>query len=198
MRPFMAVIQIIIYAGAIMVLFLFVVMLLNAPRRTCRRDRAPAARRPGRGGSAPCSRWCSLVELVWAFWRVASLREPVERPALRRPRRRARCGHRPRALHDHAFAFEVTSVLILVAMVGAVVLASEDGRGELVHAVAEPLTSCSRRVLFAIGTAGVFLRRNLITILLSIEIMLNAVNLTFVASAGTSARSTGRSSCSSS
>jgi len=36
-------------------------------------------------------------------------------------------------------------------------------------------------VLFAIGTAGVFLRRNLITVMLSIEIMLNAVNLTFVA-----------------
>jgi NADH-quinone oxidoreductase subunit K len=36
-------------------------------------------------------------------------------------------------------------------------------------------------VLFALGTAGVFMRRNLITILLSIEIMLNAVNLTFVA-----------------
>ena len=36
-------------------------------------------------------------------------------------------------------------------------------------------------ILFAIGTTGVFLRRNLITILLSIEIMLNAVNLTFVA-----------------
>ena len=36
-------------------------------------------------------------------------------------------------------------------------------------------------VLFAIGTAGVFLRRNLITILLSIEDKLNAVNLTFVA-----------------
>jgi NADH-quinone oxidoreductase subunit K len=36
-------------------------------------------------------------------------------------------------------------------------------------------------VLFSIGTAGVFLRRNVIAILLSIEIMLNAVNLTFVA-----------------
>jgi NADH-quinone oxidoreductase subunit K len=36
-------------------------------------------------------------------------------------------------------------------------------------------------VLFAIGTAGVFLRRNLIAILLSVEVMLNAVNLTFVA-----------------
>jgi len=36
-------------------------------------------------------------------------------------------------------------------------------------------------VLFAIGTAGVFLRRNVITVLLSIEIMLNAANLTLVA-----------------
>jgi NADH-quinone oxidoreductase subunit K len=36
-------------------------------------------------------------------------------------------------------------------------------------------------VLFSIGTIGVFLRRNLITLLLSVEIMLNAVNLTFVA-----------------
>ena len=36
-------------------------------------------------------------------------------------------------------------------------------------------------LLFSIGTAGVFLRRNVITILLSIEIMLNAVNLTFIA-----------------
>lgn len=36
-------------------------------------------------------------------------------------------------------------------------------------------------ILFSIGTAGVFLRRNVITILLSVEIMLNAVNLAFVA-----------------
>jgi NADH-quinone oxidoreductase subunit K len=36
-------------------------------------------------------------------------------------------------------------------------------------------------LLFSIGTAGVFLRRNVITVLLSVEIMLNAVNLTFVA-----------------
>jgi NADH-quinone oxidoreductase subunit K len=36
-------------------------------------------------------------------------------------------------------------------------------------------------VLFGIGTAGVFLRRNLITVLLSIEVMLNAANLSLVA-----------------
>jgi len=36
-------------------------------------------------------------------------------------------------------------------------------------------------VLFTIGTAGVLLRRNLITVLLSLEVMLNAVNLSFIA-----------------
>jgi NADH-quinone oxidoreductase subunit K len=36
-------------------------------------------------------------------------------------------------------------------------------------------------VLFAIGVAGVIMRRNLIVIFMSIEIMLNAVNLTLVA-----------------
>ena len=36
-------------------------------------------------------------------------------------------------------------------------------------------------ILFSIGAVGVFVRKNLITILLSIEIMLNAVNLSFIA-----------------
>ena len=35
-------------------------------------------------------------------------------------------------------------------------------------------------ILFATGTLGVFLRRNVITVLLSIEVMLNAVNLAFI------------------
>jgi NADH-quinone oxidoreductase subunit K len=36
-------------------------------------------------------------------------------------------------------------------------------------------------MLFVVGTLGFFLKRNIIALLLSIEIMLNAVNLTFVA-----------------
>ena len=36
-------------------------------------------------------------------------------------------------------------------------------------------------VLFAIGVAGVLIRRDIIVILMSIELMLNAVNLTFIA-----------------
>jgi NADH-quinone oxidoreductase subunit K len=35
--------------------------------------------------------------------------------------------------------------------------------------------------LFAIGTLGVFLRRNIITVFMCIELMLNAVNLAFIA-----------------
>ncbi|HSW51324.1 MAG TPA: NADH-quinone oxidoreductase subunit NuoK [Bryobacteraceae bacterium] len=36
-------------------------------------------------------------------------------------------------------------------------------------------------VLFSIGAAGFLIRRNLITVFMSIELMLNAVNLSFVA-----------------
>ena len=36
-------------------------------------------------------------------------------------------------------------------------------------------------IVFAIGVAGVLIRRNLIVVLMSIELMLNAVNLTFIA-----------------
>jgi NADH-quinone oxidoreductase subunit K len=36
-------------------------------------------------------------------------------------------------------------------------------------------------VLFCIGVAGVFIRRNAIVVFMCIELMLNAVNLTFIA-----------------
>jgi NADH-quinone oxidoreductase subunit K len=35
--------------------------------------------------------------------------------------------------------------------------------------------------LFAIGAVGVFLRRNIITVFMCVELMLNAVNLSFIA-----------------
>jgi NADH-quinone oxidoreductase subunit K len=36
-------------------------------------------------------------------------------------------------------------------------------------------------VLFAVGALGVFLRRNIITVFMCVELMLNAVNLAFIA-----------------
>ena len=52
-------------------------------------------------------------------------------------------------------------------------------------------------VLFALGVAGFLFRRNMITVFMSIELMLNAVNLSFVAFSYKLARTTGTSSASS-
>ncbi|MCC6744477.1 MAG: NADH-quinone oxidoreductase subunit NuoK [Acidobacteria bacterium] len=47
-------------------------------------------------------------------------------------------------------------------------------------------------VIFSIGAVGVFFKRNIITILLCIELMLNAANLAFVAFASYFGDSTGQ------
>src|ERR1700752_2588045 len=76
--PFVAVAQIIIYAGAIMVLFLFVVMLLNAPKEDAAEwGRTHPLLRPG------VARWGTLlagllvVQLVSALLAVAEYGAPV-------------------------------------------------------------------------------------------------------------------------
>jgi len=117
--PFVAVTQIIIYAGAIMVLFLFVVMLLNAHRE----DDALAPAVPMFGGPGPRRLGAALsvllvAELGWALTRIqpALFDEPAgDIQSVREIGRRL--------FTDYAFAFEATSLLILVAMVGAVILA---------------------------------------------------------------------------
>jgi NADH-quinone oxidoreductase subunit J len=120
--PFAAVIQIIVYAGAIMVLFLFVVMLLNAPHEDTEYDeRVHPLLRPGpmRFGAALAA--VLIVELAWALTKGA------ESGAFPGASVSAVDAIGESLFTNYAFAFEVTSVLILVAMVGAVVLAR---RGE--------------------------------------------------------------------
>src|SRR3954447_4836705 len=68
--PFVAVIQIIVYAGAIMVLFLFVVMLLNAPHEETDYDeRVHPLMRPGPRRFGALLAVALIVELVWALTR---------------------------------------------------------------------------------------------------------------------------------
>src|SRR5690242_18814081 len=122
--PFVAVTQIIVYAGAIMVLFLFVVMLLNAPHEETEHDeKIHPLRRPGpmRFGAALAA--CLIVELLWALTRGAGENAAFGEAAVSSVRVLGRS-----VFTQYAFAFEVTSVLILVAMVGAVVLAKRDPR----------------------------------------------------------------------
>jgi NADH-quinone oxidoreductase subunit J len=123
--PFVAVTQIIIYAGAIMVLFLFTVMLLNAHRED---DALPPAA-PMFGGPGPRRIGALLsvlliAELGWALSRIQTTpfdEAPADIQSVREIGRRL--------FTDYAFAFEATSLLILVAMVGAVILARKPPRG---------------------------------------------------------------------
>jgi len=122
--PFVAVIQIIVYAGAIMVLFLFVVMLLNAPHEDTDYDeRVHPLLRPGPMRLGAVLAAALAVELWWALTRTGdSGRFPAGAVASVRAIGRS-------LFTDYAFPFEVTSILILVAMVGAVLLARREGRG---------------------------------------------------------------------
>jgi NADH-quinone oxidoreductase subunit J len=121
--PFVAVTQIVVYAGAIMVLFLFVVMLLNAPHEETDYDEhVHPLRRPGpmRFGAALAA--ALLVELLWALTKGGGETGAFPAAAVSSVRAIGRS-----LFTEYAFAFEVTSVLILVAMVGAVVLARREG-----------------------------------------------------------------------
>lgn len=120
--PFTAVTQIIVYAGAIMVLFLFVVMLLNVPRE----EPVPAAAASlvGPTGLKIGAVLSVLlgIEVVWALSRLSiSTFDPTIGPAVSSVETIGKV-----LFTQHAFAFEVTSILILVAMVGAVVLARKE------------------------------------------------------------------------
>jgi NADH-quinone oxidoreductase subunit J len=119
--PFVAVVQIIIYAGAIMVLFLFVVMLLNVPREDASEwDRGHPLYRPGAMRVGAALALLLALELGWALARTAGLSAGIgdERPAVSSVAELGRV-----LFTDYMFAFEVTSILIIVAMIGAVVLA---------------------------------------------------------------------------
>jgi NADH-quinone oxidoreductase subunit J len=119
--PFVAMIQIIIYAGAIMVLFLFVVMLLNAGR-----EEGPVVS----GGARASGAILAVVlaaELMWAA-RAAGGSLEVDPAAAAEPVSDVAAIGR-QLFTEYGFAFEVTSVLILVAMLGAVVLARRESEG---------------------------------------------------------------------
>ena len=120
--PFSAVTQIIIYAGAIMVLFLFVVMLLNAARENAAPGLAAALGPRGLKIGAVLSVVIG-VEIVWALSRVG-LSWFSQDAAAASVSSVAVIGNT--LFTRHAFAFEATSILILVAMVGAVVIARKE------------------------------------------------------------------------
>ena len=183
---FIAAIQVLVYAGAVMVLFLFVIMLLNLGHASSD-IRGPSA------VTATVVIVGLLAGELFALWRYTPGRLAAERgagetlcrPAGRLRRRRdhpaggsgARggrwhCGPAlsdiPRPVRDHFDPApgghrrrrrprEAEGVMLLGPALGL------------------------SAILFSLGVAGVLLRRNAIVLFMCIELMLNAVNLTFVA-----------------
>ena len=112
---FLAVIQVIVYAGAIMVLFTFVIMLLNLPADEDGADRLRLLKFLG----IPLGLFL-LFLIVGTIWSVEPLRAA-----------QARIVGSPKAIGASLFGefllpFEVTSLLILIALIGAVIFAKRD------------------------------------------------------------------------
>jgi NADH-quinone oxidoreductase subunit J len=118
---FLAAVQVIVYAGAIMVLFLFVIMLLGVDRQEVLTERVR--------GQRPLALFLGLllaVEMVLAIrLGVGLLNGPVPPP----PRGGNIQGVARVLFTDYVFPFEVTSVLLIVAAIAAMVLAGRGARG---------------------------------------------------------------------
>ena len=113
---FIAAIQVIVYAGAIMVLFVFVIMLLNAGEEE-RTSMSRAARYVGLPVAG-----LLLAEVSYLLYRAWPADTVVEAD-----RFLGRTGPIGRLLFtDFVLPFELTSVLILIAVLGAVVLAKKE------------------------------------------------------------------------
>ena len=116
---FIAAMQIIVYAGAIMVLFVFVIMLLNMPKDHPQIEKQRWLRYLAIPFAAAL-----VAEAVYVFRNLKAIALPA-------------AGGSDRAIGttwsvgtglftDYLLPFEVTSVLILMAIIGAIVLARRD------------------------------------------------------------------------
>lgn len=124
--PFIAVTQIIVYAGAIMVLFLYVVMLLNRPQEDAAEwDQEHPLRQPGMARLGAGLAVVLVLQLSWALLHTTDVRGDVagrvDGDAVSSVRAIGQV-----LFTDYMFAFEATSVLILVALVGGVYLAQRE------------------------------------------------------------------------
>ena len=120
-----AAVQVIVYASAIVVLFLFVIMLLGVDRKESLEDRIP-----GQRAAAIVLGLVLLAEIVflagheWATGQETASGVPLQGGGFGGNVERV-----ARVLFtDFLWAFEITAVLLVIAVVGAVVLARRSGQ----------------------------------------------------------------------
>src|ERR1700732_2715788 len=114
---FVAAVQIIVYGGAIMVLFVFVIMLLNAGVE----ERTNVSKLAGIAG-------VPLAIALTGFLAAAVARSPDAVQAATQPGATAPTKAVANLLFQNfVYPFELTSFLILIAILGAIVLAAPKG-----------------------------------------------------------------------
>ena len=111
--PFIALAQVTVYAGAIMVLFLFVIMLLGAEQ---------TGRTAAMWWLRPAAIFLSLVLLVEAIYIVVTQLGTLQAVETVSPAFGSPVQIGETLFQQYVLPFEVTSVLLLVAMIGAIVL----------------------------------------------------------------------------
>jgi NADH-quinone oxidoreductase subunit J len=114
---FIAAAQLVVYAGAIMVLFVFVIMLLNA-----------GTERKGHAGSwAKCAGIPLLVVFLGLIaWKIQRMTPTTENVVFGEFRKGTALEIGRALFTTYLLPFELTSVLILIAILGAIVLARKE------------------------------------------------------------------------
>ncbi len=119
--PFIAMSQVSVYAGAIMVLFLFVIMLLGT-------ERLPASNvLPWQRPVAVVLALILIAEGAYLLFARNLAATPIQDPVVTfgNPQAVGRA-----LFNQYLLPFEVTSILLLVAMVGAIILTRREKRGK--------------------------------------------------------------------
>jgi NADH-quinone oxidoreductase subunit J len=110
---FLAAVQVIVYAGAVVVLFVFVIMLINVPSSRLPVERATAVRFLGVVAAG-----LLILETAVLARRFSMPKGPAAQVGTVETVGRA-------LFTDYLLAFEVTSVLLLAAVIGAIALAKK-------------------------------------------------------------------------
>ena len=116
LAEFLAIIQLIVYAGAIVVLFLFVIMLLGPAASTPQDQRGRITRIAGGGLFAVTSLFAMYLVIRPAWHRAIVLQKVPEEYGTVDAIGRV-------LFHDAVVPFELSSALLMVAIVGAVAVA---------------------------------------------------------------------------
>jgi NADH-quinone oxidoreductase subunit J len=122
--PFIAMSQITVYAGAIMVLFLFVIMLLGAE------SLPPSATLPWQKPLAYVLTSALAVEALYLVFTRARSSELVTSPDASLNSMESLREMALQLFSQYLLPFEITSILLLVAMVGVIVLVRQEKAGQ--------------------------------------------------------------------